>query len=303
MYGQYMKQNLGLEAGRSYASYLCSHRRSLGPNNPSGCRYHRIHHDVLEMLLDRFLKERGHAIDDLLSVDRDRAALSRLLRERAEHDGEMRSILARMKTYVGEHLDEALATGLDNSDGVVCSDTMRVIEADGLPEPDDLVDVSIVDLFDLISAHRSRTLETEVARLGAEHEALVERIALVTAPLAIEKLNARLEVIEAKMASLRAQAEPMADRWEMIQDGLRSLRERIAESEVALAVGTGRMKAQAIRGAIERVEVTYENRGRSWSKAVELRILPKIGTPQSYGEKDLAECITNQLRPNPTKTP
>jgi DNA invertase Pin-like site-specific DNA recombinase len=303
MYGQFMRKNVGANPDRFFASYLCSHRRALGPDNPSGCRFHRIHHDVLEQMLSRFLKERGQTIDELLSTDRDRGALERLLRERAEHDVEMRSILTRMKSYVGDNLGEALATGLDNGDGVVCPETLRVIRSDGIPDADHSDSMNIVDLFDLISEHRSKTLKAEIVQLESEHEEMVERISLMTAKLAVEKLNAKLLRIEDKIASMRAQAEPLSDRWETIQFGLRELRERIGEAEVALAVGTGRMKAQAIRGAIQRVEVSFIPRGRTFSQAVELRILPRTGEAHRYGKKDLEACITNQHKPSLTKKP
>src|SRR3954453_18715822 len=94
MYGQYMKSGF---AQTFSASYLCSTRRSRGPDNPCGCRYHRVHHDLIESALYRFFHERGQTIDDLLSVERDGAALVRLLRERADHDAEMGAILARIK--------------------------------------------------------------------------------------------------------------------------------------------------------------------------------------------------------------
>jgi hypothetical protein len=211
----------------------------------------------------------------------------------------MSSILGRMQRFVATHVDEAVKSNLDNGDGVLCPDTLRILRG-SVPPGDSTDSMGLVDLYDLVSNHRAQAIKAEVRRLELEHDQLVEGMAYITAPLALTKLNERLVALEEQIADLRSQEAPLADRWETIHHGLHTLRERIAEAEVQLEVGTGRMKAQALRGAVARIEVFFEDVGDADSRLRLIRIVPRIGEPQEYEGKEFT-WITLQNKPSPTK--
>ena len=203
-------------------------------------------------------------IDDLLSKERDRAAFTRLLEERAVHDGEIRGILDRMKSFVRDNLDNV--EGIDNGDGVICGETLAALWEDNTPDWESESGYLVVDLYDVFRDHRGAKLRAEVVRLEAEHSILVDRIAEITAPMAVAKLNDKLTDLENRISSLRAELEPLSERWDEITATLRHLRTKIAEAESALLVGSNRLRAQALRACIRRIDCRYE-RGEPGSRS------------------------------------
>jgi hypothetical protein len=265
---------------RTVPYYQCSTRNKYGPDNPTGCGFHGTATKTIEPYITEFLARRGQTLDDLLSNERDGAALERLLRERAEHDAEMRAILERMRRFVGENIDQALADGIDNGDGVICPMTLAEIRRPELPGPEQVEAMSIVDLYDLLIDHKATRLRQSLAGLEAEHTALVEKVRHLTAPLLIERLNREAEALETQMAALRAELEPLSERFMDLMASLRHLRERVAEAEHAMVQGSNRMKAAALRACIDRVECRWERGTRA--RLVQVTIVPKLGEPQVF---------------------
>jgi hypothetical protein len=261
--------------------YQCATRNKFGRDNPTGCRFHSTRNDVIEPLILDFLAKRGQTLDDIIGSRRDSRALERLLEERSGYSAEARSILDRMQGFVRRHLPSAIKDGIDNGDGVMCPATMAAVKADKLPDPEDVDSMSIVDLYDLVSDHRTGRLKEELADLEAEHHALADKIVHVKSPLLIERLDAQASAIESRIIALRSELEPLSQRWDTLQQDLYQLRQRISEAQVVMDKGSNRMKAQALRACIQRIDCwfDYSSGGKSILNRVE--IVPQIGESQT----------------------
>jgi hypothetical protein len=261
--------------------YQCATRNKFGPDNPTGCRFNSTRNDMIEPLILDFLAKRGQTLDDIIGDRRDAGALERLLEERSEYCVEARSILDRMRGFVRRHLRSTIADGIDNGDGVICPATLAAVGADDLPGPEDVDSMFIVDLYDLVSDHRTGRIKEELADLEAEHSALADKIARLKSPLLIERLDAQAASIESKIIALRSELEPLSQRWDSLQQDLHQLRQRLTEAEAVMRQGSNRMRAQALRACIQRINCwfDYSPGGKSILKRVE--IVPQIGEPQT----------------------
>ena len=120
MHGQIQRRNIK-KRKQDILYYHCQTRMRYGPGNATGCGYHSTRQENIEKHINEFLASRGQALDSLLSKERDTKPLQRLLEEQSKHDSEAMSLLARMKQFVQDNLEDCLkdpGNPLNNSDGV-----------------------------------------------------------------------------------------------------------------------------------------------------------------------------------------
>jgi hypothetical protein len=263
--------------------YQCWTRHKFGKDNPTGCGAHCTRGEVIEPYIHEFLSRRGRTLDELIGAERDHAAFEALLREKADADAQVRALLEKAEAFVGaneEVLDEWTCQSREYWDG---SDPDVILGDKSLwdDNPDNVHMNGLVWLCEQIRGHQAGRIEGEIAALEEEHEQLAGKIAMLTAPKMIEKLNARAGELESRIEGLKDQLVPMQERWDSLTDELRGLRSRMAEAQQVMAEGSDRAKAQALRDCIERIECTYDNSGRQ-SRLASVTIVPKVGAPETF---------------------
>lgn len=271
MSGQYkQKTSGGKKKPGFYHYYRCQSYMNEKDKNPYGCRNHGTLQETVMPHVEEFLSSRGQAISDLMSQHRDRVSLLALIKERRQHDEEIRSIVGRMRDFLSDAL-----TGSGVEVPRYSADFADPTADDGHNAP------YIVDLYDQVFTVRRRELEAEIADLEGQHSQMTTQFFKLP-PKAQEKALKLLHSLESRIAEAKANLEPLADRWQDLLVGLDSLKERLAEARLALAKGSLRQQAQALRNALERIEVHYRPKGAKHSELVLVRIVPLIGTPQDY---------------------
>jgi hypothetical protein len=279
--------------------YVCSTRRKYGRDNPTGCGFHSTQAKTIEPCIREFLARRGQTLDGLVGAERDHAAFEALLRQKAEVDSRARAFLEKAEASIdaNESVLEEWTTGSgdywDGSDPDIILGDRSLWDDD----PDNLHMHGVVWLYEDIRGHRAGRIEGEIAALEREHEQLAEKIAMLTAPKLIAKLNAKAEELETRIADLKAQLEPMKGRWDGLMDELRGLRGRVANARQVMAQGSNRAKAQALRDTIERIECRYEQGRRARLRSV--TIIPKVGGPHTFAV-DRTRVLDNDAMATPT---
>ena len=107
MHGQIQRRNIK-KRKQDILYYHCQTRMRFGSGNATGCGYHSTRQEYIEKHINEFLESRGQALDSLLSKERDTKPLQRLLEEQSKHDSEAMSLLARMKQFVQDNLEDCL---------------------------------------------------------------------------------------------------------------------------------------------------------------------------------------------------
>lgn len=210
--------------------------------------------------IEEFLRCRGQVLHDLTSNYRDKASLIALCNEYRSTDSQVAKVVSRMYEFVTANL---------SGTGIPCPDN----EAENAPY--------IVDLYDQIYEATKRDIEAELASLETEHASFTHQYFQLP-PLAQQVALSTLHKLERRIAECRSRLEPLAHHWDQLIDTLTSTRERIATARVALANGSLRQQAQALRNAIERVDLFYEPVGMVKSQLVRVKVVPIIGEPQEY---------------------
>lgn len=232
---------------------------------------------TLEEYIGRYLVEAGHRIDlftEGLNADELTKPLDRLEEEcwREFRDG-----IARLTGYLADnHRDEYNAI-------------LREFSAPDT-SPDDFVDACV-------ECYRKNFdpsgLNAEIAKLEAEHDALMDRWADLPTPRAKEKARERFAELEARIAELRRQGEDAAEVVYTNYREMHDLQTAIADARLALRSEEGeralRRRAEALRGVIQRIECTFTAtgaKGGGWgkrnSKLVRVTIYPVCGDSVAF---------------------
>jgi hypothetical protein len=152
-----------------------------------------------------------------------------------------------------------------------------------------------------------KELDADIARLEAEHSALMERWADLPTPRAREKAKERFAALEAQVEALRSQqrdaGEEVARHWRE----LLALRKAVREARSALLAEASerslRQKASALRAVIHRVECSFRPTGKTgsgWGKRntelVRVTILPVVGEAAAYPVKGAVQRTSEHSR-------
>ena len=144
--------------------------------------------------------------------------------------------------------------------------------------------MEIVDVYDVLIDHRVGKLRQRLSELEAEHSALADKVASLTAPKLIELLNQKALELEARMEDLKGELEPLADRFMEVHRRLHELRMRIGTAEEKMRVGGFRARAAALRSCISKIECWYGKTKGGRSFLQRIRILPSEGDPYEITE-------------------
>jgi DNA invertase Pin-like site-specific DNA recombinase len=152
-------------------------------------------------------------------------------------------------------------------------------------------------------------VSADLAELDALHNRLMDKLDRMTTKLAIAKVNAELEQVEAQMETLRQQQTDAAAIVEAQLRELNAMQDAIGKARQALKQGGGerslRQKAEAVRRVIGRIECTFTatpvaadkkgRRGGGWGKKsselASVTIYPLIGNDKTYRAVSQAESV------------
>jgi hypothetical protein len=156
----------------------------------------------------------------------------------------------------------------------------------------------------------------DLAKLDAEHNRLMEKCERMPTKLAVAKVKAELEQVEAKMDSLRRQqtdasavVEAQLRELSAMQDAIGKARQTLQADNAERAV---RQKAEAVRRVIARIDCTFTatgveanksgRRGGGWGKRsselVRVTIYPLIGEEVTYNAKSVVPLAGGETDSN-----
>jgi predicted site-specific integrase-resolvase len=262
--------------------YHCQTRMRYGSSNASGCGFHSTRQEHIEKHIDEFLRSRGQALDSLLSVERDTKPLERLLEEQSKQDSDAVGLLLRMRQFVRDNLGACSNDpddSLKNHDGVLNHQTLQTVNSAQEPKNNDLASMEIVDVYDVLIAHKVEKLGRRLAALEADHSALADKVAGLTAPKLIERLNQKALELEAQIDAVKAELEPLSDRFMEVHRRLHELRRRIEIAEEKMRVGGFRARAAALRSCISRIDCWYGRTKGGRTFLQRITIIPRDGDP------------------------
>jgi DNA invertase Pin-like site-specific DNA recombinase len=265
MAGQYKaKTSGGKRVHGFYNYYRCQVYMNEKANNEHGCRNHGTLQETVMPYVHEFLESRGQILEQLVTNRNDTRTLTSLIREHQASSEQTKSIVAAMHTFVHDALS---GTGVD----------FEYFTEDELEENSH----TIVDMYEQIYDVQRKELEGTLRSLESEHTNITIQYFKLP-PKAQEKAVAALKELEAKIAAVKAELEPLATKWEGLLISLATLKARIQEASRILKTGNLRQRAAALRKAIAKIEVHYVPKGAKHSRLVMVRIVPVIGDPQDY---------------------
>jgi site-specific DNA recombinase len=238
-------------------SYTCSTYRKAGKTklNLTGCRLHRVRHEVCEQLVLKYLDESGTKLDQLLALGDEERLLDALARET-------------------DRAQQAYLVGLTR--------VWREVKQSGLQPPvgKPWSHSSLCRAYKSKSSKRQGELAGELQAKQAELDRLVDRFATVDGEAVLAAVRRKMAAVEAEIAELKERMQPLDERLQVQRDELFRLRERVAVAESALAGSENRRKAEAVSRVIGRLVLFFEHRregGQDRSILTEAVIEPLVG--------------------------
>jgi DNA invertase Pin-like site-specific DNA recombinase len=150
----------------------------------------------------------------------------------------------------------------------------------------------------LLDSYRSNfdagAIELDLAKLEAEHTALMDRWADLPTPRAKDKAKQKLAELEAKIDAMEKQKQDAAGVVEKHWKEMHDLQKAIQEARRAMTSESGeranRRRAEALRSVIERIECTFtatgikagRQGGQRSSRLASVTIYPLIGDAVEY---------------------
>jgi DNA invertase Pin-like site-specific DNA recombinase len=265
MAGQYKaKMSRGKRVPGFYSYYRCQVYMNEKTNNEYGCRNHGTLQETVMPHVHEFLESRGQILEQFVTNRNDTRTLTSLIREHRASSEQVTSIVAAMQIFVHDALS---GTEVD----------FEYFTDDELEENKH----TIVDMYEQIYDVQRKELEGRLRSLESEHTNITTQYFKLP-PKAQEKAVSTLKDLEGRIAVVKTELEPLAERWEGLLISLVTLRDRIQEASRALKHGNLRQQAAALRKAIAKIEVHYVPKGAKYSRLVLVRIVPVIGEPQDY---------------------
>jgi DNA invertase Pin-like site-specific DNA recombinase len=259
-----------------FRSYFCANYGQFGKNNPSGCGSHRIKAELIEGIVDAYLKETQTKISGLIAAQhrQDLSVLSPMesnLRSQADRlqklDKEMVSRIRRFEEMSGTEALSEIA--------------MQV----GKPTRLRTVTISrVTDVYRFIFQSQKPELVKQLSEVDAEHTELVDRVLSLprTAKAAIEKANRKIGELEIRIAEMKSELTNLADSVDEVIRELKRRRTAIDHARQCLTDDSSfRRKRELVSQVIDRIDCHFEatkGTGRQpRSRLVLVEIIPVSG--------------------------
>jgi DNA invertase Pin-like site-specific DNA recombinase len=251
--------------GKQYYCASWHDERLHGTGNPKGCRRHPIDHDIVERIVEDYL--RGTELR-LEKAEEKPELLEALDKELDQSWRERLGVFDSMRNFVLSVLDQR--EGFED----VEEELDRMIHGD------------LVALYRELYEREQNTLTVAMAEKERQFEDMVEKFAQLTSKKAIDLANQKMEALEREIDELKARLEPLCQRQEQLYNEIGRLHDALAGARKALRGEEGRKKAEAVARVIDRVICYYrhtDGRGRNPSSVPRaVVIVPKVGEAKAY---------------------
>lgn len=223
----------GPQPRMEYSSYICGNYGTFKKNNPTGCRCHRVRHEILEALVDTYLEEYAPQVLDLAECQ-DSETYELALSEWTHATHQQYKQWAKMAETV-----------TDWGDGDWWN-----IEKHYQPKDCD-------------------EIEAEIESKEAELRQILDGFFKLT-PALQQVANERAEALKADIDAMRSEIEDLTTPWEEAsRDAHR--RSEALQYAVSLKEDSGPRKAEALKAVIDRIVCHYRyTEHKSFIDAVEI---------------------------------
>ena len=217
--------------------YICSQYRRWGKRAPSGCGHFFVEHDLLESLVLDYLTQAAPQVKQLLdaatatSLDEARPLLD------AIHDAKVgrNGVWLDMLGFVDTHFRGNKARRKTR--------------------------MSVQELYGLLYERAKPELEKKVADKEAEIEAVLDGFAGLTSKMK-DRVNIRLEALQAELDALRADLRDSRLSWEYFTDQLTARKEALERATATLnQEGQARQKCEVLKTVVDKIVCHFRRVG------------------------------------------
>jgi DNA invertase Pin-like site-specific DNA recombinase len=254
-----MRATRGGKGSRVWPSYFCGTYGTYGPENPTGCHCHRVHHDVIEKIVLDYLKEKAPQAAELLAASKggNLSAMQPLLEAVLNSDRSYQGLACDLMQFVEDNLDES---------------ELRRYRRQGRTD---------VEIYGLIFEKLQPALELRIAAKESELDAMLDDFRSLT-PLLRERANVRMETLQGEINELKAQLVDLRQPWHDFGKELAVRQESLTDAEHVLTNGAaGRQKTETLSGVIDQIVCRFRhtatkdqtNNGKSHLESVEIGLI------------------------------
>jgi hypothetical protein len=217
--------------------YICSQYRRWGKRAPSGCGHFFVEHDLLESLVLDYLTQVAPQVKQLL----DAATATNLDEARplldAIHEAEVsqKGVWLDMLGFVDTHFRGNKARRKTR--------------------------MSVQELYGLLYERAKPELEKKVADKEAEIESVLDGFAGLTSKMK-DRVNIRLEALQAELDALRADLRDSRLSWEYLTDQLTARKEALQRATATLnQEGQARQKCEVLKTVVDKIVCHFRRVG------------------------------------------
>lgn len=213
-------------------SFVCSSFRRFSNRNKHGCRLHRVKYSEILPLVERWLKDAGHKLDEVLDA------------------------------VPGSGLDAAIESKdqTERQYGKLITSVWRVVKEWGVKNPSGTTWAAntLSEAFRLHAPHHQSKERAALAKAKERYEEATEKY-LELPPRAREVLRAKMEQMEGEISALEDRLRPLDEQLSELRGVLESARERVRAAEEACRGSGQRQKAQALSRVLARAVCHFEH--------------------------------------------
>jgi hypothetical protein len=273
-----------------HRTYVCSNYLKDKYHNTSGCRAHRVQHDVIERYLSLYLTDLGKTLEDYKSTHHNPQRLIALLKKSEQARSLLENYASRLDGLIRSVQPDATD---EYSQWARLKPPFDVpfLVGESIPAEwsDDAVRIlnipNLLAYYEGFSSHRKAEVEAIIRDKEIEFDKLVEQFAGLTNARAKERANAMMEALDIDLQRLKAELPNLDQKVSSLYEELCELHTRVAEARLAIQIGSDEAKGDAARRAIKeiRLKFRYENHSaREWSKVDSILIVPHVGEPRQF---------------------
>ena len=272
----------------NYVQFLCQtgDKKKFGKKDIT-CLRNTVHHELIEKVVEQYLTDIGEAVDTLIEANRtgDFGLLDSLQEEFNYTLMESQVHRKMMLFFIN------MNGGADELDKLLKGKSLNKIKEEFFPK--------FIELYRKTYAASKGELEKELRQHEAKHDQLMKVIERFKgAPRALEKKQAELLDVEASIDMVEKQLVDQSEIATQHLAQLADLREAIAGAKKKKGKeGSLRVRAEAVRRLIDRIDVQFQPTGKSYPQSVPLwvEVIPVSGAKVRYAVSDcratsLLEC-------------
>jgi hypothetical protein len=271
--------------------YACNTYSTYGKTNPAGCRVHVVKAKVVDPLVSEYLDRAGASARALLGADDARELLANLEREVGDKKAELLATHKAVQDFLapspaGRTLNdlEPTASGFRLRSDSPFAQAFAEFSDRPLIQDEEETAAVLLRVYEIFYGKTRDNLTLQIAEQERQYDRLYEKFKLIDPAnrRAVQRMNQEMAALEAEIDRLKATLQPLTEQVARIRSELGRLVEAIDAAKVALQGRDERVKAEAARKVIARIECHFEHRdkGRNRSPLVRVDIIPLVGARQ-----------------------